>query len=167
MQADLGSVFAMHRAQLQRTAHRILGDKSVAEDVVHDAYLRAVDGARGEAAVQQPLSYAHRMVRNLAIDHHRRGALESRLFEPEEGAAEVAAPAARTPEALAIDRQQLTLVARALAELPERTRRVFDLYRFEGRTQREIGALLGLSAATVNQLIRQVLDHCRQALRQG
>ncbi|HEY9027940.1 MAG TPA: sigma factor-like helix-turn-helix DNA-binding protein, partial [Burkholderiaceae bacterium] len=38
-------------------------------------------------------------------------------------------------------------------------------YRLEGRTQREIGAELGVSAATVNTLIREALEHCRAALR--
>jgi RNA polymerase sigma factor (sigma-70 family) len=161
---ELGEVFARHRTQLKRAAHRILGDPHLAEDAVHDAYLRAKETACTHAAVAQPLSYVHRVVRNLAIDRYRRSALESQLFEPEDGGALVAAPAARTPEAMAIDRQELTLVARALAELPERVRRVFELYRLEGRTQREIGAELGLSAATVNTLIREALECCRAAL---
>jgi RNA polymerase sigma-70 factor (ECF subfamily) len=163
----LGDVFATHRAQLKRAAHRLLGDAHLAEDLVHDAYLRAVEGPRSPAAVvTQPLSYAHRVVRNLAIDHHRRSALESRLFEPDDSGMEVvAAPAAHSPETMAIDRHELARVARALAELPERVRRVFELYRLEGRTQREIGAELGVSAATVNTLIREALEHCRAALR--
>jgi len=164
-ESQLGEVFAEHRAQLRRAAHRILGDASAAEDAVHDAYLRAVQALRAHAAVRHPLSYAHRVVRNLAIDHHRRGSLEAQLFAPEDSGAQVAAPAAHTPEAMAIDRQQLAQVARALAELPDSVRRAFELYRLEGCTQREIGARLGLSAATVNQLIRQAMEHCRTALR--
>lgn len=162
---ELGEIFAKHRTQLKRAAHRILGDPHLAEDLVHDAYLRAKEMTSAQATFAQPLSYVHRMVRNLAIDRYRRSALESQIFEPEDSGAQVAAPAARTPEAMAIDRQELSLVARALAELPERVRRVFELYRLEGRTQREIGAELGLSAATVNTLIREALDRCRAALR--
>lgn len=162
---ELGEIFAKHRTQLKRAAHRILGDPHLAEDLVHDAYLRAKETACAHATLAQPLSYVHRVVRNLAIDRYRRNALESQIFEPEDSGANVAAPAARTPEAMAIDRQELSLVARALAELPERVRRVFELYRLEGRTQREIGAELGLSAATVNTLIREALDCCRAALR--
>ena len=161
---DLGEVFAKHGTQLRRAAHRIVGDTHLAEDLVQDAYLRAKEMACAQGTMAHPLSYVHRMVRNLAIDRYRRGALESQLFEPEDSGAQVAAPAARTPEAMAIDRQELALVARALAGLPERVRRVFELYRLEGRTQREIGAELGLSAATVNTLIREALDRCRAAL---
>lgn len=163
--STLGDLFAAHRAQLKRTAHRILGDAHDADDLVHDAYLRAVDAAAAQPELRQPLSYAHRMVHNLAIDRYRRGAFEMRLFEPEDDDTHATAVAEHTPEALAIGREQLSLVARALAELPERVRHVFELYRLQGRTQREIGAELGLSAATVNHLIRQALEHCRDALR--
>lgn len=164
-QDELGEVFAKHRAQLRRAAHRILGDAHLAEDLVQDAYLRAKEMACAQGSMVHPLSYVHRLVRNLAIDRYRRSAFESELFESEDSGAQVAAPAAHTPEAMAIDRQELALVTRALAELPERLRRVFNLYRLEGRTQREIGAELGLSAATVNTLIREALERCRAVLR--
>lgn len=164
----LEDVFTQHRAQLKHAAHRILGDAHGAEDLVHDAYLKALEAAvHAQAVVKQPLSYACRVVRNLAIDQYRRGAFESQLFEPEDSGANVAAPAACTPEAVAAGRQELTLVEGALAELPERSQRVFELYRLEGLTQREIGVLLGISATTVNSLIRDVLDRCRAALRKG
>jgi RNA polymerase sigma-70 factor (ECF subfamily) len=168
--ADLGQVFVTHRMRLKQTAHRILGDAHVAEDLVHDACVKVLEGAlqgAGDAGVREPLSFAVRMVRNLAIDRHRRGALESRLFDTVDDEASFAAPHLGTPEAEAMGRQELALVAEALAQLPERVRRVFELYRIEGLTQREIGDQLGISAATVNSLIREALDHCRARLRRG
>jgi RNA polymerase sigma-70 factor (ECF subfamily) len=160
----LGEVFAMHRLQLKRAAHRILRDAQGAEDLVHDAYVKAVESWPAGHDVLQPLPYLHRLVRNLAIDRYRRCAFESQLFECDDDGAQVAAPFSGTPEAMAIDREQLARVAQALADLPERVRRAFELYRLEGRTQREIGAELGLSAATVNGLVREALEHCRAAL---
>lgn len=163
---ELGRVFVAHRAQLKRAAQQILGDTHSAEDLVHDAYLKALEAEREtQAAVLQPLAYAVRMVRHMAIDRCRRASLEQRLFEVrDDGGAEVPMPATATPEALAIDRQQLSLVAQALATLPERARRVFELYRLEGRTQRDIAAMFGISPTMVNFMIRDALDHCRTAL---
>lgn len=161
----LGDVYAQYRTQLKRAAHHIVGDAHLAEDLVHDACVRALEAGSDEAAFVQPLSYAHRVVRNLAIDRYRRNALEAQLFEVEDSGAQVPAPATHTPEAVAIEREALAQVSRALASLPERVRRAFELYRLEGHTQREIGTELGLSAATVNQLIREALDCCRAALR--
>jgi RNA polymerase sigma-70 factor (ECF subfamily) len=168
--SELGQVFVTHRTRLRQTAHRILGDAHVAEDLVHDACVKVLEGAWEGAAGQnlrEPLSFAVRMVRNLAIDRYRRGALESRLFDTADDEGSMAAPHLHTPEAEAIGRQELTLVTEALSRLPDRVRRVFELYRIEGLTQREIGEQLGISAATVNHLIREALDHCRASLRQG
>lgn len=167
---DVGQVFVTHRTRLRQTAHRILGDAHAAEDLVHDACVKVLEGAlegAGEQAVREPLSFAVRMVRNLAIDRYRRGALESRLFDTSDNEQSRAAPHLGTPEAEAMGRQELALVTEALSQLPERARRVFELYRVEGLTQREIGEQLGISAATVNKLIREALDHCRARLRRG
>jgi RNA polymerase sigma factor (sigma-70 family) len=159
---DLASVFITHRKQLKWTAQKILGDAQSAEDLVHDAYLKAQEAA-GVCEVRDPLSYAHQVVRHMAIDRYRRTALESHLFEDEASGLQVAASGG-TPERLAIDRQHLTLVVRALAELPERARRIFEMYRLEGRTQREIALTFDISPTMVNFLIRDTLAHCRAAL---
>lgn len=165
--AELGEVFVAYRSQLRRAAHRILGDVHGAEDTVHDAYLKAMEMARARTddVVGQPLSYAHRVVRNLAIDRYRRGALEAQIFEIEDSGSHVAAPDAGTPEAMLSERQALTRVAQALATLPKRARLAFELYRRDGLTQREIAEELGVSAATVNGLLRCALQQCRDALR--
>jgi len=161
----VAGAFVAHRAQLKRAAQQILGDAHGADDLVHDAYLKAVEAGDADAAVRQPLAYAHQIVRHMAIDRHRRAAVESRLFDEEDSGAHVASPGTGTPEALAIDRQQLSLVAHALAQLPERARRVFELYRIEGRTQRDIAVMFGISPTMVNFLIRDALDHCRRAIQ--
>jgi RNA polymerase sigma factor (sigma-70 family) len=165
----LEDVFAHHRPRLQRLAQRILGDAHIAEDLVQDAWLRTMESTDGRPPVRDPLFYVHRVVRNLALDRLRRGSLEARLFEPcpddqDGGVAGADFADGRTPESLAMHRQQLALLARAVAQLPERMRRAFELYRIEGRTQREIGAQLGVSAATVNQWIRAALHRCQAAL---
>jgi RNA polymerase sigma factor (sigma-70 family) len=168
--AELGQVFVTHRARLRQTAHRILGDAQAAEDLVHDACVKALEGAlrgTGDERVREPLSFAVRMVRNLAIDRYRRGALESRLFDAADDGEAIASPHFGTPEAQAMGRQELALLSQALSQLPERVRRIFELYRLEGMTQREIGELFGISAATVNSLIRGALDHCRASLRRA
>ncbi len=160
---DLTAVFVDNRAQLRRAALKILGDPARAEDVVQDAYLKVTEAERA-ANIKQPLAYLYQIVRNLAIDRHRRTAFEGGLFENEEEGLRVPGLMA-TPEAAAISRQNLTAVARALSELPERTRRVFELHRLDGHTHCAIAAQLNISASLVNVLIHDAMDHCRAALR--
>jgi RNA polymerase sigma factor (sigma-70 family) len=159
---DLRSAFVEHRPRLQRAAQRILGDSAGAEDVVQDAYLKAVEST-GAGEVRQPLAFLIEVARNLAIDARRRGALEARFFATAEGA--VDRPAPGTPETETMTRQNLHLVAQALQELPERTRRAFALYRLVGLTQSEVAHQLGVSTALVNSLVREAVACCAFALR--
>lgn len=154
-------VFVSHRSQLRRVARDILGSPESADDVIQDACVKAL-AAIGDG-VTDPVAYAFRMVRNMAFDGCRRAAFESRLFDTEDAAAAVEAPSG-SPERVAIDRQQLRLVLRALAALPERTRRVVELCRLDGHSQREIADRLQVSPTMVHLLLRDAIERCRAAL---
>ena len=56
-----------------------LGNRQVAEDVVHDAYLRVLERT-SDAPIEQPRAFLYRTALNLVIDDHRRNAL--RQIEP-------------------------------------------------------------------------------------
>lgn len=157
--------FLAHRAMLRDAAARILGCRQRAEDVVQDAYIKVIEVSSSFEA-RQPLAYLHRIVRNLALDRQRRASFESLVFACADEGLNVASEHA-TPEAILCKRQRLSLVACALAELPARTRHVFELYRHGGHTQREIAAQLGISTTLVNFMLRDATEHCRCAVRQG
>jgi RNA polymerase sigma factor (sigma-70 family) len=158
---SLLDVFVTHRASLRRVAQGILGSPDHADDLLQDACLKLV--AADADGVLDPLAYAFRMVRNMAFDACRRATLESRLFDDEDAGAAVEAPGG-SPERVAIDRQQLQLVMRVLAELPERTRRVVEWCRLDGRSQREIAERLQLSPTMVHFLLRDATERCRAAV---
>jgi RNA polymerase sigma factor (sigma-70 family) len=159
--ATLKDEFIAHRSKLRDAAARILGCRQRAEDVVQDAYIKVIEISSSFEA-RQPLAYVYRIVRNLAIDRHRRASLESVVFACEEEGLNVAS-GADTPEAILCGRQCLNLVSCALAELPARTRHVFELYRLGEHTQREIAVQLDISTTLVNFMIRDAMDHCRGA----
>lgn len=155
-------VFVTHRTQLKRAAHDILGHHESAEDLLHDACVKAL--AMDDEGLLEPVAYAFRMVRNMAIDRYRRGGVEMRLFADEESGGHV--PDDRgTPESIAMKRQQLGMLHRVLSALPERTRSVFEMHRIDGCTQREIAERIGVSAPMVHFMLRDVVDRCREALR--
>ena len=160
--ADLAQVFVTHRKQLTRAAQDIVGSTENAEDLVQDACLMALQSVR-TTVVDHPLAYAHRCVRNLAIDRYRRASLESRLFDTDDSAEHVASTGA-SPEAAVSVRQQVSLLMSALAALPARARKALELYRVEGMTQREIAAEFSVSPTLVNFMIHDALATCRAAL---
>lgn len=159
----LGEVFVANRAQLWRVARRIVRTTELADDVMQDAYLRIVDGV-SDRKIDKPMGYCCQIVRNLALDHCRRQSLEAtyRTFDVDLELLDV--PGAPTPDRLMRDRQAIDLIDKALMELPSRTRVVFQLYRLEGLTQRDIAQRLGCALGLVNRLISEA-DEAISALR--
>lgn len=149
-----------NRANLIKTAARITGCRSRAEDVVQDAYIRVSSIASDTLPFNARLSYILRIVRNLAIDHYRKQTLEQRYFVNDEQNLN-AAPQESNPESINVDRQTLGKVDRALAQLPERTRYAFVMYRVHGKPQKDIAVELGVSPTLVNFMIRDALIHCK------
>ncbi|MBS78231.1 sigma-70 family RNA polymerase sigma factor [Variovorax sp.] len=149
---SLGEVFIAHRAQLWRIARKIVNTPDLADDVVQDAYLKIVDGASVRLA-EKPIGYCCQVVRNMALDYCRRHRVEAnyRTFDVDVEVLEI--PNVETPDRRMRERQVLHAIDRALAGLPPRTRLVFELYRLEGLTQREIAARLDCALGLVNGLI--------------
>ncbi|SOD20618.1 sigma-70 family RNA polymerase sigma factor [Nitrosomonas ureae] len=159
---ELSTLFIINRMQLRRAAYKILGDWDLSDDIVQDAYIKVTEVSTIQN-VKQPLAYLFQIVRNLAIDRYRRGIFETELFKSEEEGLFVQALTGM-PETNAINRQHLTLMAQALAKLPERTKRVFMLYRLDGYTHRMIADELNISTSLANILIHEATEHCKDVL---
>ena len=158
-------VYLRHRAALIDHATPIVGCRARAEELVQEAFLRyAARSGEGERrrSVTHPVAYLYRMVRNLAIDciRHPDAAMKAADVTT---LGHLAAPTA-TPEQTALDRDQLRVLAEALAELPERTRRAFDMHRLEGRSLQEVADSLGVSVVRAHQLVKDALRHAAARL---
>jgi RNA polymerase sigma-70 factor (ECF subfamily) len=125
-------------------------------DIMQDTWLKLANV--GDATVVGNVDgFVRRVAHNAAIDHvrkeRRRSAIDDEvqelLWETETDT---------TPERILIGRQALQAVEAALAALPEQTRRVFLMNRFDGRTHREIATRLGISETAVYYHIRRALE---------
>ncbi|OZI60170.1 sigma-70 family RNA polymerase sigma factor [Bordetella genomosp. 11] len=164
---SLAALYMVHQPRLLRAALRILGSTELADDVVQDTYLKLLEGPP-LSTIREPVAYLFQTVRHLAIDYHRRRALEHRLFT-EEGDGEHVTTTDGADN-IVISQQALSMASAALAGLSARTRRAFELYRIEGHTQRDIARDLGVSATLVNFMIRDAhlaLTSCRECLLPG
>lgn len=164
---DSTELYLAHRAALVDYAAPILGCRARAEDIVQDAYLRfscAGERSGGEAdAITHPAAYLYRTVRNLALNWLRRETSQGGPPSGEELLQSIAS-AAPTPEHEALYRDELRAVTLALAELPERTRRVFELHRLNGYTLQQAAAAMGISVGLAHQLVRDALTCCAERL---
>lgn len=148
--SPLLQAFVDNRSILVKIAARITGCRSRAEDVVQDAFFRLSAAPQITSSFKAQLSYLFQIVRNLAIDHYRKQAMELKYSGSEEEGLNVVVQNASDD------------IAEALNELPQRTRYAFEMYRLHGVPQKDIAKELGVSPTLVNFMIRDALVHCRK-----
>jgi len=157
---DWATLFVAHRGSLVNYANGILRDRTGAEDVVQEAWLRFSAAADGDK-VLNPVSYLYRIVRNLALDGASRRSAEARRDEQSGDLLSCEAPSS---EQVLYFRDELRVVADALAELPERTQAVFRMHRLEGCTLQVVADHFGISVVRVHQLVKEALMHAAARL---
>jgi RNA polymerase sigma-70 factor (ECF subfamily) len=145
-----------------RQLTRRLGSADLASDVLQETYLR-LEGLGDVGAVRSPKAYLYRIALNIAHDRRR---AESRRLTVDEVDALLAIPddqpnAARIVE----DRSELNLLGRAIADLPDRRRKVLLLSRVHGLPHREIALQLGVIVRTVETDLKQAVEHCADRLK--
>lgn len=160
---DRLELYLTHRSALVDYATPLMGgSRAQAEDVVQEAYFRFVPDAATGAAVEKPLPYLYRVVRNLAFDMLRRsGAEVRRETQAMQLGADLAVPA---PDEELLARDELRRAQAALEELPERTRRAFELHRFHDFTFQQVAGTLGISVTSAHRMVREAMVHVAQRL---
>jgi RNA polymerase sigma factor (sigma-70 family) len=147
---------------LDRQLTRRLGSADFASDVLQETYLRLED-KKEIGAVRSPKAYLFRIALNIANDRRR---AESRRLTADEVDGLLDIPDDRPDAARVIeDRSEVSLLRRAIAELPERRRRVLLLSRIEGMPHRDIAKQLGVTVRTVEMDLKQAVEHCAQRLK--
>lgn len=126
---------------LFRLGVALTGDPGVAEDLVHDAFLRFHAQSRPPERGHE-LAYLRRIVINLAHDHHR----HLRVVRRTAVADACVAPSA---EAGAVGADRSAAVAAAVDELPDRQRECVVLHYFAGLADAAIATELGISVGSV------------------
>ncbi len=139
------ALFERERAGLVRLAHAMTGSQALAEDIVHDAYLRW--SARSD--LSNPGGYLRTIVVNLARDRLRRRAIAARIrHEPP------------TP----LGEPELDETWAVVRGLPERYRVALALRFYEDLAERDIAELMGVRPGTVKSLIHRGLVLVRKEL---
>ncbi len=114
-------------------------------------------------SVANPRAFLFQVSRNLCTDFERRQKFLP-LADLTDQAFATIADQSPTAETAVYDRQRLAISAAALDELPERTRRAFELHRMEELTVNEVAKELGLSATRTWSLIKEAYLHVRARL---
>ncbi|MFO1126290.1 MAG: RNA polymerase sigma factor [Methylocystis sp.] len=162
--AAFGRLVARHFRRAASVAGRIVGNRSDAEEIVQEAFLRAwlkapTWHARDEGANSASLStWLGRVIVNLCLDRKRRIAPL-----PLETADDVADPAPDGFSATA-QAESSRKVAAAVAALPERQRAALVLCHYEGFSNIEAATMLDISVGALESLLVRARRTLRETL---
>lgn len=142
----------VHESQLRGYLRRFLKSRCDVADGVQETYARLLGlSDTALAAIRHPHAFLFTAARNVALEWKRR---EHRVYR-----GLVAEPAVSVflwddgpsaYEELRV-REELALLARAIAALPQRCRQVVTLRKLHGVPQKQIAAQLGISENTVEK----------------
>jgi len=148
---------------VRATLRRLGASASDIDDLVQEAYCRFAALACVDH-IDRPGAYFMQTAKNLWRDQLRRAAV-IRFEDITESAQMFVEPEALGVEATVAARQTLRLVEALLARLPERCRQIFTLKRVEGKSQREIAQMLGVSESVVENDVQKALKLIQSAMR--
>ena len=163
---DLESLFRDHGDQIYRTAYRITGNATDAEDVLQTIFLRLAASKGSRDFSPSPGSYLHRAAVNAALDTVRsRTRSRSVSFDSFDASQELKSSALNPEEAHA-DTELKNLVRQAVAKLGGRAATAFALRYFEGYDNAEIADVLGTSQMVVAVTLHRARTRLRREVGQ-
>jgi RNA polymerase sigma-70 factor (ECF subfamily) len=159
-----------HSGWMLSVAQRYVGDGTLAEDCVQDAFLSALRNIGGFEGRSRLKSWLHRIVMNAALTRVRSRRRRNELpiddllprFDEHDCRIEAPWAAIATPDDILASRQKRDLVLACIQRLPENYRIVLLLRDIEELSTNEAAALLNTTAGAVK--VR--LHRARAALKQ-
>lgn len=140
---DMKDIVERFKEMVWRTAFQMLRNHADADDCLQDAFMDAVEYARGKTIANWE-SLLRKIVRRKAIDRLRKRA-RFREITNEEGIEQI-------PEREPVPLELSDRLLNALARLPGQQADVFMLSAIDGLSSKEIAALLGITSNLVDVL---------------
>lgn len=167
---DFGLFYTTYYQRFVRYAFYYVNDMSTAEDMTHDALLYYWENRRRLPADTDVLGYILLSVRNKCLNYLKRLQIEAEyvkkctdLYDWE------VTMRIQTLEnegySAIFSKDILSIVMKALDELPEQTRNIFVLNRMQNKSRKEIADLLGVSQQKVDYHINKANIHLLYRLK--
>lgn len=146
-------LYEMYRQELVNWCAAMTGDRNLAEDLVQEAFLRAMLHREllAELKEEQKKAWLYRTAKNLYIDRVRHNSNES--------VTETVPECAGNPEEIS-----LTEWRQILEYLPGEEGVLFTMRYLEGYNSQELGKLFGMPPGTVRAKLSSARKHIREAL---
>jgi RNA polymerase sigma-70 factor (ECF subfamily) len=136
-------------------SRRVGGDVGLAEDLVQDVWMRALDDWARHGVPVEPLAWLFRVARNTLVSHFRKNRPE--LVDPASIDIEDARFSPATSETAAVVGWGLAQLSRSHADL-------LEAFYFDGHTVQEIARNQSLSERAVEGRLRRAREKLRKKL---
>ena len=168
VEAALSALYDRYARTVYGVGFKILGNRSLAEDLVQDVFLKVwrsadtFDPSRGSFS-----TWLYRVTRSCALDLYRKRA--SRVRQVPDGAPHIAAArdSSAGPQEVVDESWLSWRVSRALEALDAPRREVIELAYFGGLSQREVSERTGVPLGTVKTRTASAFRRLRRELAVG
>lgn len=150
------ALYQKHHRKLWAFALRHVKDPAVAEDMVHDTFLKFWESKQEYATRENLAPLLFTILRNLLVNHYRRSVLENKVIsllpDPHN-------------EASGTDQEKIQALRAAIEGLPPKRRQIFKMSKQQGMTYEEIAEELSISKNTVEVHLVKAYKFLRQKLK--
>ncbi|MBX3190534.1 MAG: RNA polymerase sigma factor [Labilithrix sp.] len=173
--AALAMLVRRHQSGLYNFALRNVRERTAAEDIVQEAFVRVAQSAADFKADARFSTWVYTIVRNLCIDqlrkaaHRRHRSLDEARRGDEGDGPTLGEQTADTKSHADVERQvsgtQLKArIAAAIDDLPEEQREVYLMRELSNLRFKEIAEIIGIPENTVKSRMRYALERLQAAL---
>jgi len=149
-----------HLPRARLIAKRLMQNPDDADDLVQDAFLRALERIGTFDASRAFEPWFTRLLVNLGRDQHRKQTVRrTESNDPE------AIPGGTRPDREAERSELRSSLNQALGSLPDRQRLIVTLFEIDGRSTEEIAGMLNVSQVTIRWHLHQARRALREALK--
>ena len=157
---SFGELTKLHWPQVYGTALRLTKSPEQAKDLAQEMFIKLWNNRSKLPGIENIKAYIYVSARNLVMDFMEKKVLHSSNMQ--NLADYFTDNSADHHPATSLELKELEqAVSAAIKSLPEKTRRVFELHRFGGKSHKEIAALLQISEVSSKTYIVRALKDIR------
>ena len=153
-------LFKAYYQKLVIHAYRYIRDTHVAENVVEDVLLKIWNNRKKWHISSSVKAYLYQAVRNHSLNYLKRLKHEQDIIVN----ITLSVHSIETPEDRFIEEEMLEQIQQAISELPNRSRSVFIMSRYDDLKYSEIAEILDISVGTVETYMVRALRFLRKRL---
>lgn len=145
-EADFKKIYESTMNLLFKVAIRIVNDSEVAEDLVHDSYIKANEKAMVFPTINDATFWFIRVVKNAALNYVKRKGREQKAYQKvlyEDHRVQTSG------ETDLLNQETVEKVKSALEQLPDNLKEVLILREYADMNYKEIGKTLGITEGNV------------------